>query len=61
MKKLITLLLGCSLALTAGVQAAKPEDAAKNKKKPVQKQQQFTPKQQQHTAPNARVQTMPKQ
>jgi hypothetical protein len=62
MKKIVTLLIGCSLALAAGVQAA-PEnpDHAKNKSKskPVQKQQ-FAPKQQ-HTAPNTHVQTMPKQ
>jgi Putative peptidoglycan binding domain len=62
MKKFIALLISCSLALAASVQAEqeKPEDQAKNKKsKPVQKQQ-FVPKQQ-HTIPGPHVQTMPKQ
>ena len=59
MKKFITLLLGCSLALAVGVRAANPDDQQKNKKsKPVQKQQ-VVPKQQ-HNAPNAHVQTIPK-
>ena len=60
MKKFITLLLGCSLALAVGVRAESADEAAKNKKsKPVQKQQ-FVPKQQ-HIAPKTHVQTMPKQ
>jgi hypothetical protein len=61
MKRFITVLIGCSLALAASLQA-KPEEAnSKNKKsKPVQKQQ-FAPKQQQHTAPNTHVQTAPRQ
>ena len=57
MKKFIVLLIGCSLALAASVQAEQenPKDQAK---KPVKKQQ-FVPKQQ-HTVPNAHVQTMHK-
>jgi hypothetical protein len=57
MKKIITLLLGCSIALAGGVQA-KPEEAnPKNKRtKPVQKQQ-VAPRQQ-HMAPNTHVQPM---
>src|SRR2546423_3274579 len=54
MKKLITILLAASLALVAGANAAKPEDAAANATKPVAKskavpKQQFAPKQ--HVAP----------
>jgi hypothetical protein len=60
MKKFITLLAGCALVLATGVQAAKPEDVAKNKKKPAQ-QKQFAPKPQQRTVPNTHVQTMPRQ
>ena len=61
MKKFVTVLMGCSLALAAGVQAKQEEANPKNKKsKPVQKQQ-FAPKPQQHMAPNTHVQTMPKQ
>jgi Putative peptidoglycan binding domain len=60
MKKFITLVIGCSIALACGVQAKPEEENPKNKKsKPVQKQQ-FAPKQQ-HMAPNTHVQTMPKQ
>ena len=61
MKKFVTVLMGCSLALAAGVQAKQEEANPKNKKsKPVQKQQ-FAPKPQQHMAPNTHVQTMPRQ
>jgi len=54
MKKLITILLAAALALVAGANAAKPEDAAANATKPVAKskavpKQQFAPKQ--HVAP----------
>lgn len=57
MKKFITVLIGCSLALAASVQAKQDEANAKNKKsRPVQKQQ-FAPKQQ-HTAPNPHAQAM---
>jgi len=58
MTKFITILIGLSLTLAVGVQAAKEQENPKNKKsKPVQKQQ-VAPKQ--HVAPNTHVQTMPK-
>lgn len=63
MKKIITLLIGCSLMLTIGVRAAQknpenPEEKPVQKSKPVQKQQ-FTPKQ--RMAPNTHVQGVPPQ
>lgn len=55
MIKFITILIGCSLALAASVQAEQenPEKKPVQKSKPVQKQQ-FTPKQ--RTVPNTHVQ-----
>ena len=58
MKTFITLLIGCSLALAAGVRAEKEENPKNKKSKPVQKQQ-IVPKQQ-HNVPNSHVQTMHK-
>ena len=61
MRKFITILIGCSLALAAGVGAEQENPKEKSKSKPVQKRQ-FAPKQQltpkQHTGPNTHVQTM---
>ena len=58
MTKFITILIGLSFALAAGVQAANEQPNPKNKKsKPVQKQT-VAPKQ--HLAPNTHVQTVPK-
>jgi hypothetical protein len=55
MKKIITILIGCSLTLAISVRAEQEDPKKKpvQKSKPVQKQQ-FTPKQ--HTVPNTHVQ-----
>jgi hypothetical protein len=57
MKTFITLLIGCSLALAAGVRAEQQENPKNKKSKPVQKQPVVT--KQQHTV-NTHVQTMHK-
>ena len=61
MIKFITILIGCSLTLAAGVKAEQQDPKKKPvpKSKPVQKQQ-FVPKQQ-HPMPKTHVQTMPTQ
>jgi hypothetical protein len=51
MRKLITLLIGCSLALTVATQAKKPDDGTAKKPKNVQKQQVAPRQQQQVKAP----------
>ena len=61
MIRFITILVGCSLTLTAGVRAAEPDAEKDAAKKPKAQKQQAAPKQQQLKAPNARVQNVQRQ